>query len=64
VVVVGYILAVAMPPLGVAIGLGLTFPGRRRSRHGAWIVLVGIAAAAIWALMISAGALKETGQGY
>jgi hypothetical protein len=64
VVVVGYILAVAVPPLGFAIGLVLTLPGRRRSKHGAWIVLVSIAAAAIWALLISAGALKETGQGY
>jgi ABC-type Fe3+ transport system permease subunit len=64
VVVVGYILAVAVPPLGLAIGLVLTFPGRPRSRHGAWIVLVSVAAAAIWALLISAGALKDTSQGY
>lgn len=62
--VVGYILAVAMPPLGFAIGLGVMLSSRVRSRHGAWIVLVSIGAAVIWAVMISGGALKDTNQGY
>jgi hypothetical protein len=62
--VVGYILAVAMPPVGFAIGLGVMLSARVRSRHGAWIVLVSIGAAVIWAVMISAGALKDTSQGY
>jgi hypothetical protein len=64
IVVLGYILAVAVPPLGFAIGLVLTVPSRSRSKHGAWIMLVSLAAAAIWALLISAGALKDTSQGY
>jgi formate hydrogenlyase subunit 3/multisubunit Na+/H+ antiporter MnhD subunit len=61
---VGYILAVAMPPLGVGVGLVLILSARLRSKHGAWIVLISIVAAAIWALMISSGALKDTNQGY
>jgi len=62
--VVGYILAVAMPPLGFVIGLGVMLSSRIRTRHGAWIVLVSIGAAAIWAVMIAGGALKDTNQGY
>jgi hypothetical protein len=64
VLVVGYILAVAMPPLGFAIGLALMLSARRRSRHAAWIALLSIVAAAIWVVLINAGALKQTGQGY
>lgn len=64
VVVVGYILAVAVPPLGFSIGLVLLLSPRLRSRHGAWMVLLSIVAAVVWALMIGAGALKDTNQGY
>jgi hypothetical protein len=64
VLVVGYILAVAVPPLGCAIGLALLLSARRRSRHAVWIVLLSIVAAAIWLVLINAGALKQTGQGY
>jgi hypothetical protein len=64
VVVLGYILAVAMPPLGVGIGLVLMLSARLRSRHAVWIVLASIVAAAIWAVVISSGALKDTNQGY
>ena len=63
-IVVGYILALAMPPIGFAIGFVLVLSPSVRSRHGVWIVVVSIVAAVIWALMISAGALKETNQGY
>ena len=64
VVVVGYILAVAVAPLGFSIGIVLLVSPRLPSKHGAWIVLLSIVAAVIWALMIGAGALKETNQGY
>jgi hypothetical protein len=55
---------VAVPPLGFAVGLVLMLSPRLRSRHGAWIVLLSILAAGIWALLIGAGALKDTNQGY
>jgi hypothetical protein len=63
-VVVGYILAVAMPPLGFAVGLVLMLSAGVRSKHGVWVVLVSIVAAGIWALLISSGALTATNQGY
>jgi hypothetical protein len=63
-VVVGYILALAMPPLGFAIGLVLMLSAGVRSKHGVWVVLVSLVAAVVWALMISSGALTATNQGY
>ena len=63
-VVAGYIIALAMPPLGFAIGLGLMLSPGVRSKHGGWIVLVSVVAAVIWALMISSGALTASNQGY
>jgi hypothetical protein len=63
-VVLGYLLAVAVPPLGFALGLVLLLSAGVRSRHGAWIVLISIVAAVTWALLINAGALTDTGQGY
>lgn len=60
-VVVSYILAVAMPPLGFVLGVVVARRGARvRSRHGVLIILVSIVAAAIWALIIASGALKTT----
>lgn len=64
VVVVGYITAVAMPPIGLVLGIVLTLGARLRSRHGPWIVLASLVGALIWALLISAGALTATNQGY
>jgi hypothetical protein len=64
IVVAGYIIALAMPPLGFGIGLVLLLHPAVRSKHGGWIVLLSIVAAAVWALLISAGALNTTNQDY
>ena len=61
-VVLGYILAVAMPPFGFALGIGLGV--RAKSQHWRWIVLISIVAAVIWALIIGSGALSSTNEGY
>jgi len=63
-VVLGYILALAVPPLGFAIGIVLMLPRGVRSKHGVGIAAVSVLAAAVWVLLISSGALKDTGQGY
>jgi hypothetical protein len=62
--VLGYILAGAIPPFGLAIGLGLMFGRKSRSKHGRWIVLVSIIAGAIWWAIIKGGALSSLNQGY
>jgi 4-amino-4-deoxy-L-arabinose transferase-like glycosyltransferase len=60
-VVVSYILAVAMPPLGLVMGVVVWVRGRRaRSRHGLLIVLVALLAAGAWAVVIASGALTTT----
>jgi hypothetical protein len=63
-VVLGYILAIVLPPLGFGFGIVLTFARRARSRHGPWIALLSIVGAVIWAVLISGGALTATNQGY
>jgi hypothetical protein len=62
VVVLGYILAVAVPPVGCVLGIGLGIWAR--SKHSPWIVLLSIVGALIWALIIGAGGLSSTNQGY
>ena len=64
-VVVSYILAVAMPPLGFALGLVVVARGARvKSRHGVLIIVVSIVAAVVWALIIASGALNATNNGF
>jgi 4-amino-4-deoxy-L-arabinose transferase-like glycosyltransferase len=64
-VVVGYILAVAMPPVGLVMGVIVWARGRRaRSRHGLLIILVSVVAAAAWAVVIASGALTTTNTGF
>jgi hypothetical protein len=60
-----YILAIAMPPLGLVLAIVVgTRLGGPYSKHAKWIVLVCIAAGAIWAVIISNGALTATNNSY
>lgn len=60
-VVVSYILAVAMPPLGLVLGFVVLGRGRRvHSRHGVWIILLSVVAAGAWAVIIASGAFTTT----
>ena len=61
-VALAYILAVAMPPLGFVMGLGLGV--RTRSRHWPWVVALSIGSAVVWAVIIGAGGLSTSNQGY
>jgi hypothetical protein len=63
-VVVGYILAFSLPPLGFGFGIVLTFAKSVRSKHGPWIALLSIVGGVIWAVLISGGALTATNQSY
>jgi hypothetical protein len=59
--VLGYITAIALPPIGFALGIFLT--ARKpspRSRHGLWIMLISIVAAGIWVLVLTSGVLTST----
>jgi hypothetical protein len=64
-IVVSYILAVAMPPLGLILGIGLALRMRtNRSRHAAWIILVSIFAGIVWIAIIASGGLTATNNSY
>jgi len=51
-----------MPPLGFVMGLGLGV--RTRSRHWPWVVALSIGSAVVWAVIIGAGGLSTSNQGY
>lgn len=59
VIVLAYILAASMPPLGLFLGIGLAVrSSRTNARHGMWIIVVSIVASGVWAVIIASGALN------
>jgi hypothetical protein len=56
-VVVGYITAVAIPPLGLIIGIVIATRSRPEAKHGRWIVLVSVVAGVVWVLVFTSGVL-------
>jgi hypothetical protein len=60
-VVAGYIVAVAMPPIGFVLAIVLA---RRRGKpyalHWRWIMLISVVAAIGWTLIFASGALTST----
>ena len=63
-VVVGYITAIAMPPIGFVIGLVLMLSRRVRSKHGLWIVLACAIGVGIWVVVVASGTLNTTNENY
>jgi hypothetical protein len=62
-IVLGYVCALGMPPLGLLLAI-LSARRRANRRHAAGIIAVSILAAGIWALIISAGGLTATNGSY
>jgi hypothetical protein len=60
-VTLGYITAVAIPPVGLIIGIMLM---RRReqplTRHALWIIGISVIAAAVWVAVFASGAINAT----
>jgi hypothetical protein len=58
-VVLGYILAVSMPPLGLILAIVIAKVSvKPTAKHAVGIVLVSLVASVIWFLIIAAGALN------
>jgi len=58
-VVLGYITAVAMPPVGFILGLLLAVRlGKPNSRQGLWVIAVSVIAAIVWVLALATGLLN------
>jgi hypothetical protein len=61
VVVLAYIIAVSMPPIGFILGLILAIRfDKPASKQGAWVIAVSVVAAVVWAVIIAGGALNTT----
>lgn len=59
-IVLGYITAVAIPPIGFILGIVIAVRRRTAYKHGVAIVAVSIVAAVIWVLLLSSGVLTST----
>ena len=59
-VVLGYLTAVAIPPVGFILGIVIAVRRRAAYRHGLAIVAVSVIAAVIWVLLLSSGVLTST----
>jgi hypothetical protein len=58
-VVLAYILAVSMPPIGFILGLILAIRFTKpASRQGVWVIAVSIVAALVWTVIVAGGALN------
>ena len=58
-VVLGYITAVAMPPVGLILGFLLAVRlAKPNSKRGIWIIVVSIIASIVWVLLLATGALN------
>jgi hypothetical protein len=62
-VVLGYITAIAMPPVGFILGLVLVIRfGKPDSRRGVWIIALSIVAMSVWVLALATGLLNPNSQ--
>jgi hypothetical protein len=60
-VVLGYITAVAMPLIGLILGIVVaTRPNKASSRHGAWIIGLSILGSILWLVVFNSGVLTST----
>ena len=58
-VVLGFITAAAMPPVGFVLGLLLaTRLAGSSAKRGFWIILVSVVAAVVWVLLLTTGVLN------
>ena len=62
-VVLGYITAVAMPPVGLILGLVLALRlDRPNPKRGMWIIAVSVIGAIAWVLALAAGLLDPNSE--
>ncbi len=58
-VVLAYILAVSMPPIGFVLGLILAIRfDRPASKQGVWVIALSVVAALVWTAIVAGGALN------
>lgn len=61
IVVLGYIMAVALPVVGLIMGIVFVArPGAANRKHGAAIIVIALIACVVWVLVLSSGTLTST----
>lgn len=64
-VVLAYILAVSIPPIGLGLGIAVALRSSKTiSKHGGWIIALSILAALAWVVIIGSGALNTASTDY
>jgi hypothetical protein len=61
--VVAYILAFSLPPLGLVLGVIVALR-LGKPRHAIWIVLISLVTAAVWVLLLTSGSFNNAGTDY
>lgn len=60
-VALGYITAIAIPPVGLIVGIMIA---RRRqqplARHAIWIIVISLIATVVWVAVFASGAISAT----
>lgn len=60
-VVAGYIVAIAMPPIGFVLAIVLARrPAKAYAKHWPWIMAISVVAVIGWTLILASGALTST----
>lgn len=60
-VVLAYITSVAMPPVGLVLGMVLVIRfTAAESKHGLWIIAISIVALVVWYLLLTSGVVNTT----
>jgi hypothetical protein len=60
-VALGYITAIAIPPVGLIIGIMLVRrPAQPLRRHALWIIVISVIAAVVWVAVFASGAINAT----
>jgi hypothetical protein len=56
--VLAYITAISIPPLGLALGIAVAVR-LGKPKHAAWIILISLLTAAIWVLLLTSNAFNN-----
>ena len=59
-VVLAYITAIAMPPIGLILGIFVAARSKPASRHAVWIIVLSAIATGIWVLVFTSGVLSPS----
>ena len=60
-IVLGYITAVALPLIGLVLGIVLATRPMMSSKHARWIIILSIVAGVIWVAVLASGVLTTPG---